>query len=154
MNWVAASLLVIVLWGVVGLFQKVGANHSSSDSLFLWTTAGYLLLIPFLLPYSQLLTLDRRSILVGVAAGLTNGIGAWCLYAALEKGASASVAVPLTALNPTITIALAVGFLHERLTAVQIVGVIAALAAGAMLSYEPSPSSELNTDPTEPIIHQ
>ena len=153
MNWLIASVLVIVLWGVVGLFQKLGANHSSSDSLFLWTTAGYVLLLPFLLPYSQILALHARAIAVGLLGGLTNGLGAWCLYAALEKGASASVAVPLTALNPIITIALAVAFLRERLTLIQIAGVIAALAAGAMLSYEPSPSSQQKTDSSEPIVY-
>jgi uncharacterized membrane protein len=152
MNWLVASLLVIAFWGVVGLFQKVGANHSSSNSLFLWTTVGYLLLIPFLLPYSHLLTLDARSLTVGLLGGLTNGLGAWCLYTALEKGAAASVAVPLTALNPIITIALAVAFLHERLTATQIIGVIAALAAGGMLSYEPAPRT-LPVDSIQPTVH-
>ncbi len=151
MNWLIASLLVIVFWGVVGLFQKLGANHSSSDSLFIWTTVGYLILIPFLLPHSHVLALNAPAITVGLLGGLTNGLGAWCLYAALEKGASASVAVPLTALNPIITIALAVTFLHERLTPIQMVGAITALAAGAMLSYEAAP--QLKADSGDPIVY-
>ena len=136
MSWIIASSFVIVLWGVVGLLQKMGSNRSSSDSLLWWTTVGYFLILPALLIHSQIWALSNRSVLLGLVSGLTNGLGAWSLYAALEKGASASVAVPLTALNPLVTVVLAVSFLHERLTGTQIAGVITALAAAVMLSYE------------------
>jgi uncharacterized membrane protein len=76
------------------------------------------------------------TILIGALGGFTNGLGAWYLFASLEAGAKASVAVPLTALNPLLTIMLALGFLGERLTLVQWAGVAAALIAGAMISYE------------------
>ncbi len=136
MNWVAASIIVIVLWGVVGLFQKMGANHSSANSLLVWTTAGYIVLLPFLYSYSHLLALPGRSILLGLITGLTNALGAWCLYAAMEKGAAASVVVPLTALNPLLTVILAVLFLGERLTLIQIAGIVLAVIAAVLLSCE------------------
>jgi bacterial/archaeal transporter family protein len=139
MSWISASLIVIVLWGVVGLLQKMGSSESSSDSLLYWTCVGYVLLVPALLMHSHLFELSVRSILLGLAAGLTNGLGAWALYAALEKGAAASVAVPLTALNPLVTLILALFFLGERLTLLQTVGVVAALGAAVMLSYEREP---------------
>ncbi len=140
MSWISASLIVIVLWGVVGLLQKMGSSQSSSDSLLYWTCVGYVLLVPALLMHSHLFELSVRSILLGLAAGLTNGLGAWALYAALEKGAAASVAVPLTALNPLVTLILALLFLGERLTLLQTVGVVAALGAAVMLSYETEPA--------------
>ena len=86
---------------------------------------------------SRLWTLPPRSIVVGVVCGLTNALGAWALYTALERGARASIAVPLTALNPLVTLVLALVLLGERLTAVQTSGVILAIAAGVLLSYEP-----------------
>ncbi len=139
MSWLTASLLVVLLWGIVGLLQKVGANHSTADSLLIWTTAGYAVLLPLLAPQSNLLTLTGHTIAIGLIAGFTNALGAWCLYAAMEKGAIASVAVPLTALNPLLTVVLAQVFLHERLTPAQMAGITLALAAGVLLSYERNP---------------
>jgi transporter family protein len=130
------SLLVIVLWGIVGLFQKLGTNRVSADSLLIWLMAGYVLLLPWLLATTSLSTLRGRDILIGTLAGITNGLGAWFLFASLESGAKASVAVPLTALNPLLTILLAMVFLAERLTPLQWVGIALAIIAGAMISYE------------------
>jgi uncharacterized membrane protein len=134
--WVFWSSIVIVLWGVVGLFQKLGSNRISSQSLLIWLTAGYLLLMPWLLWTTRLDGLSRRDVLIGVLGGLTNGLGAWFLFRSLEAGAKASVAVPLTALNPLVTIALAVTVLAERLSPVQWGGVLLAIVAGMMISYE------------------
>lgn len=134
--WVFWSSIVIVLWGVVGVFQKLGSNRISSQSLLIWLTAGYLLLMPWLLWTTRLDGLSRRDVLIGVLGGLTNGLGAWFLFRSLEAGAKASVAVPLTALNPLVTIALAVTVLAERLSPVQWGGVLLAIVAGMMISYE------------------
>ena len=136
MTWLAASMITVLLWGIVGLLQKMGSNHGTSNSLFVWTTVGYALLLPFLFFDSRLLSLPTRSIVVGVVCGITNALGAWALYTALERGARASVAVPLTALNPLVTLILALIILGERLTAMQTAGVVLALVAGVLLSYE------------------
>jgi len=85
--------------------------------------------------------LTLRDAIIGTLAGITNGLGAWFLFASLENGAKASVAIPLTALNPLLTILLAMIFLSERLTALQWVGIIIAIIAGAMISYETSETS-------------
>jgi len=136
MPWLWPSLITILMWGVVGLFQKIGSNHSTSNSLFLWTTAGYIVILPFLFFDSHLLSLPTRSIGIGVVCGFTNCLGAWSLYTALERGARASVAVPLTALNPLVTLVLALIILGERLSAMQSAGVVLAIVAGVLLSYE------------------
>jgi transporter family protein len=134
--WILYSCVVIVFWGVVGLFQKLGTNRVSAHTLVVWLTVGYILLVPMLLARAGVSGLGRMTILIGALGGFTNGLGAWYLFASLEAGAKASVAVPLTALNPLLTIMLALGFLGERLTLVQWAGVAAALIAGAMISYE------------------
>jgi transporter family protein len=134
--WIFYSVIVILLWGVVGLFQKLGTNRISARSLLVWLTVGYFVLVPMLLRGADLRALKWQTIFVGVLGGFTNGLGAWYLLASLESGANASIAVPLTALNPLVTILLALCFLHERLTPLQWFGVAAALAAGVMISYE------------------
>ena len=134
--WIYYSLLVIVLWGVVGLFQKLGVNRISSKSLVIWMTAGYLLLVPVLWATTSMRALTPRDILIGVRAGFINGLGAWYLFASLEAGAKASIAVPLTALYPLVTVVLAMVILAERLTPLQWAGVSTAIIAGVMISYE------------------
>lgn len=134
--WIFYSCLVIVLWGIVGLFQKLATNRVGANSLMVWLSIGYVLLVPILLLHGGMSGLNWRTVVVGVLAGLTNGLGAWYLFASLEAGAKASIAVPLTALNPLLTVILALAFLGERLTLIQWGGITAAIIAGVMISYE------------------
>src|SRR3989449_7946205 len=134
--WMFYSLLVIVLWGIVGLFQKLGTNRVSADSWLIWLMLGYVLFFLWLLATTSLWTLRGHDMFIGTLAGITKGLGAWFLFASLESGAKASVAVPLTALNPLLTILLAMIFLSERLTGLQWFGILLVIVAGAMISYE------------------
>src|ERR1700694_3463287 len=129
----------IVLWGVNGLFMKLGTNRVSARSMVILVTPGVFILSSFLWKGTTLSGLSAAVIFVGLIAGTVNGLGNWAVFACLEKGAKASVAIPLTALYPLCTVALATAFLKERPTALQWLGIALAVAAGAMLSYEPPP---------------
>lgn len=135
-NWLQLALLAAALWGVVGLLQKLGSNRINASSLLIWVTVGYVLAVPLFWRGAGLDTLSPKAIWLGVLAGSVNGIGTWFLFTAFERGAKASVAVPLTALYPLITVALAYIFLSERLDGLQWLGVFLAVCAGGMLSYE------------------
>jgi len=138
-HWMVYASVAIVLWGVNGLFMKLGTNRVSARSMVIWVTVGFVVLLPFLWTTTTLSDLSTRVIFVGLIAGAVNGLGNWAVFACLEKGAKASVAIPLTALYPLCTVALATVFLKERPTALQWIGIALAVAAGAMLSYEPAP---------------
>jgi transporter family protein len=138
-HWVVYASVAIVLWGVNGLFMKLGTNRVSARSMVIWVTAGFVALLPFLWTTTTLSGLSATMIFVGLIAGTVNGLGNWAVFACLEKGAKASVAIPLTALYPLCTVALATAFLKERPTALQWIGIALAVAGGAMLSYEPAP---------------
>jgi uncharacterized membrane protein len=131
--------IAIAMWGLNGLFMKLGTNCASARSMVIWVTVGFMLLLPFLWIEAGLTGLNPRVILVGLLGGAVNGLGNWAVFACLEKGAKASVAIPLTALYPLCTIALATVFLHERPSVLQWLGIGLALAGGAMLSYETVP---------------
>ncbi len=135
-EWMHFSLLAIVLWGTVGLLQKLGTNRVSAPSLLVWVTVGFVVLLPLFMREPNLWAMSKRGVFIGILAGVLNGMGAWFLFASLEKGAKASVAVPLTALYPLVTVLLATFFLAETLTGLQWVAVLLALLSGAMLSYE------------------
>src|ERR1700693_693099 len=118
--------------------MKLGTNRVSARSMVIWVTAGFVALLPFLWTTTTLSDLSTRMIFVGLIAGTVNGLGNWAVFACLEKGAKASVAIPLTALYPLCTIVLATAFLRERPTSLQWIGIALAVAGGAMLSYEPA----------------
>jgi transporter family protein len=137
----------IVMWGVCGLFMKLGTNCISARSMVIWVTAGFVSMLPFLWRSNSLSGLSVMVILVGMSAGLVNGLGNWAVFASLEKGAKASVAIPLTALYPLFTVMLATIFLKERPTSLQWLGIALALTGGAMLSYEPAAPESGAKDP-------
>jgi transporter family protein len=139
-SWLAPALIATVLWGLVGILQKLGSNRVGASSLLVWVSVGYVAAIPILLWAGGFSSLSGRAWVLGAAAGFINGLGAWFLFAALERGAKASVAIPLTALYPVFTVLLAFLFLSERLTTREWIGVVLALGVGVMLSYERSPS--------------
>lgn len=134
--WLPYSLVALALWGVVGLLQKLGTNRVSAHSLFVWLTIGFGLLLPWFAAGSRLALMTASDLGFGLLVGLTNALGSWFLFVALEKGAKASVAIPLTALYPLITALLAVALLGERLAGRQWVGLALAIVAGVLLSYE------------------
>ena len=137
-SWLIPALIATVLWGVVGILQKLGSNRVNAVSLLVWVTVGYVISLPLMAGGLHLAALRPRMLLIGVLAGAANGLGTWALFESLELGAKASVAIPLTALYPLITAVLAVGFLAERLTALESLGIVLAIAGGALLSYEKS----------------
>ena len=135
-SWVLYACAATLCWGVVGLLQKLGTNRVSARSLLIWLIVGFAALLPALWRDGSLTNLSWRVLLIGLLGGVVNGLGSWALFEALERGAKASVAVPLTALYPLITIVLARIFLAEALTFRQWIGIALAVAGGAMLSYE------------------
>jgi bacterial/archaeal transporter family protein len=135
-TWVFYACVATLCWGVVGLLQKLGTNRISSRSLLVWLVVGFAAMLPLLWRDGALTGLSWRVSLVGLLGGAANGLGSWALFEALERGAKASVAVPLTALYPLVTIVLARIFLAETLSFRQWVGIALAVAGGVMLSYE------------------
>ena len=146
-HWIVYASFAIVLWGVNGLFMKLGTNQVSARSMVIWVTVGFVVLLPFLWTSTTLAGLSGRVIFVGLIAGTVNGLGNWAVFACLEKGAKASVAIPLTALYPLCTVFLATAFLKERPSPLQWLGIALAVAGGALLSYEPAPA----TVPEDPL---
>ena len=127
--------------------MKLGTNCVSARSMVIWVTAGFLIFLPFVWWFTSLSGLSATIITVGLLGGLVNGLGNWAVFASLERGAKASVAVPLTALYPLFTVILATVFLKERPSLLQWLGIALAVAGGAMLSYEPPVALEKEQTP-------
>jgi len=135
-GWILPAIAALVLWGIVGILQKLGSNRLGANALLLWVTIGYIVMLPAVLWRSGSWDVASDAWPLGVLAGTVNGLGTWLLFRSLEHGAKASVAVPLTALYPVVTVVLAFVFLAERLSLREWLGVALAVCGGALLSYE------------------
>ena len=134
-GWLFYALLTIVLWGVWGLLSKLivdGTSPYTSQVLF---TFG--LIPPFLLVLASRRRFEGRhrgrGVSYAVLTGLLGGWGNVAFYMALEKG-KASVVVPLTSLQPLVTVLVAALVLKERITPRQGLGLALALVAIYLLS--------------------
>ena len=135
--WLIYSLLALFCWGIVGLTQKLTTNRISADGAIIWCTIGSWMLLPWFYSRAQFSKVASLYILTGILAGFTARLGEWFLFACMRSGAKASVAVPLTSTYPCLTLLLAIVFLAERPTPVQWTGIVLALVAAALMSYEP-----------------
>lgn len=140
MSWQACVSVCILTLGIVGYLQRVSATLLNPSALLFWVTVAFVVgafaLFAYLPPQRPVLT--PTVLLLGLLSGATNAAGTWCLFRALDRGAPASIAVPLTALYPLITTLLAMVLLGESLSVRQSVGAFCAIVGGALLSYERS----------------
>ena len=141
--WMFYAILVLVVWGVLGIFQKLATNYISAESTMILLIVGFLLFQPFVLPDVPLSSYSTRAIVYGLLSGLFSNMGAWGLFEAMKSGGKASIIAPFCALYPLPVVLLAPLVLHESVTLLQAIGVVCALTAVVLLSQEsPAPSSQ------------
>jgi uncharacterized membrane protein len=132
--WVLFAIVVLIAWGVVGIFQKLATNYISAESTLFWMIVGFVLFVPWIYPGKALFGYSTRGLIYGLLSGFLSNLGAWGLYAAMRSGGKASIVAPLVSLYPVIVVALAPLVLHESLTLTQAAGVACALVSVALLS--------------------
>lgn len=132
--WFWYAMVVLIMWGIVGLLQKLSTNYISAESSLIWLVVGFSLLQPWLYPGKSLFAYSTRSVVWALLSGLLNALGAWALFAAMRGGGKASIVVPFTSLYPVVVAVAAPVLLNESLTMLQVMGVLCALVAAALLS--------------------
>ena|SRR5579863_7294116 len=132
--WLWPAAVVLVTWGIVGLFQKVSTNYLSAEEALIWLVVGFFLLDPLLYQKESLAQISTRGIVWTLISAVLNALGAWALLAAMKQGGKASIVVPLTALYPMMMVFLGPLVLHEFITRAQGAGVTCALVAVVLLS--------------------
>lgn len=139
--WLGFAALALLFWGITGVTQKLATNSISSERSFLWFCWAMVALSAAVLivarPHAGLGT---TVLLSAIAGGALNGLGAWTSFRALESGGKASIVISLISLYPLLTVALAVLFLAERLTRMQLAGALLAVLAAILLSLEAPPT--------------
>jgi bacterial/archaeal transporter family protein len=137
--WLLFTVIALVFWGITGVTQKLSTNRISSELSFLWF-AYAMIAISIVLAFTAPMHWKVRPLIfaLAVAGGLLNGLGALTSFTALESGGKASIVISLISLYPLLSVGFAVTFLHEKLNALQALGIAIAVAAAILLSLEPS----------------
>lgn len=136
-RWLTYALITTLFWGVWGAFIEIPerAGFPATLGYSVWA----LMMIPCALVALALarwqLETDRRSILLGLAVGLTGAGGQIILFQALRSG-PAYIVFPLVSLYPVLTILLSVTILRERATPRGWAGIAVALPAIVLLSWQ------------------
>jgi bacterial/archaeal transporter family protein len=138
-TWLIFVMIVLVSWGVLGIFQKLSSNYISAESMLIWLIVGFLLFQPFVYPSKPLSIYSTKHIWYGLLSGLLSNVGAWGLFEAMKCGGKASIVSPFCALYPLPVVFLAPFVFHEKVTLIQAIGVACALIAVVLLSREAEP---------------
>lgn len=137
-EWFLFSLAAIVCWGIFSAAQKVTTNHISAE----WSYAAFIMTsvmitIGFLLSGKIHFNLTPKTITLGALAGMLNGLGVLASFAAYRSEGKASAVTTIAGtLQPVFTIILAVAFLKESLSLMELLGIALAICGALMLSYE------------------
>lgn len=138
-SWIGFVIVHVIFIGVWGALIEIPEKHGFPATL------GYVVWALTMIPASVMgliimkgkLEYDRRSIFLGGMVGMLGAAGQLVLFFTL-KIAPAYLVFPLLSLTPVVTILLAVAFLKEKTGRLGWLGILTAIVAVLMLSYQPS----------------
>ena len=147
-RWLLLATIVPVLWGVWGSLLEIPekwANPTFPSTLgyTVWSFTMVLVGLVALRNLRWKLELDGRSILYGLAVGLSGAAGQLLLFWALTQG-PAYIIFPIICLSPVVTIILSATLLKERTHTLATLGIILSLFAIFFLSLQESENSPVH----------
>ena len=136
--WMLYSLGAMFCWGVFSATQKVSTNHVSAEMSYLaWCAAFIPIAIWIVATKSLNWNMSAPMVWSGLAAGMLNGFGVIAAFAAYRYEGKAAIVTPLAAaVQPLVTIVLALIFLGERFGLLEACGIGLAIVAAIALSKE------------------
>jgi drug/metabolite transporter (DMT)-like permease len=139
--WLLFALITTLSWGVWGAFIEIPekAGFPATLGYAVWSLTMIPCAVFALYRIHWKLEYDLRSILLGSTVGILGAAGQLILFQALRMG-PAYIVFPIISLFPVVTILLSLVFLKEKANLRQWAGIILALIAILLLSYQP-PSS-------------
>ncbi len=137
-TWFLFSLAAIFCWGVFSAAQKVTTNFISAEWSYLaFVFTSLLISAGFLIAGKMQFNLLSKTISLGALAGMVNGLGVLASFAAYRaEGKAAAVTTIAGALQPVFTVVLALLFLKEDISKIELLGIILAIGGALMLSFE------------------
>jgi drug/metabolite transporter (DMT)-like permease len=140
--WLIYAMVTTAFWGIWGalieLPEKAGFPATLGYAVWALTMIPPALVALKIIGWK--LELDKKSIILGCIIGLTGAGGQLILFQALRTG-PAYLVFPFISLSPVVTIILSYFFLKERASKKGWVGIVLALAAIILISYQPTGNS-------------
>jgi drug/metabolite transporter (DMT)-like permease len=140
--WLFYAIVTTVFWGVWGAFIEVPEKKGFPATLgyVVWSLTMVPCAVVALALVGWQLEHDLRSMLLGGAAGLLGAAGQLVLFDTLRRG-PAYLVFPVVALSPVVSVVLSVLLLGETASPRAWVGIVLALVALPLLSYQPRSGS-------------
>jgi transporter family protein len=133
MGWLFYSLTTVALFALWSLLGKVALRTATPvQTTILYGIAATLVAFAAIGLGQRTASWSPGALWVGVLSAACGALGLLTFYLALDRG-SASLAVPVIGFYPVVVAVLAVIFLGERLSAVQVLGVVLAVAGVALI---------------------
>lgn len=136
-KWLVYAIGAALCWGAWGVLAKLNSETTSPYVTHLLFTVGMLATLPFAIRRSRVRALNAKGIFWGVLAGVLATVGNLAVYFAFGQGGRAAIVIAVSSLYPLVTVALALGFLGERLWWPQVLGIGLAVPAFVLLSGQP-----------------
>jgi drug/metabolite transporter (DMT)-like permease len=136
--WLIYAIITTTFWGVWGALIEMPekAGFPATLGYTVWALTMIVPAIVALLVIKWKLDYDLRSVILGCLIGFTGAGGQLILFHALRTG-PAYLVFPFISLSPVVTILLSVIFLKERASSRGWIGIILAMVALPLLSYQP-----------------
>ena len=134
MNWISASIISLLSFGLWGFYTKLTVSYIDSRSALVYQTLGVMIigLVTLGLVGFKPAT-EVKGINYAICTGLFYGIGCLFYFIAASKGKITTV-VTMTALYPVITIILSYLILKETISVKQFFGIALALVSIYLMS--------------------
>jgi bacterial/archaeal transporter family protein len=134
--WLALCLVVVIAWGVLGLFEKLATDHLPPAAALVWVALGFMLLQGVAFPHA-FWRYPTPSLMLALANGVLCAFGFLALLSAMRHGGKVSIVEPLSALYPVLVACLAPHLFGEQPTLRRSLGVACAFAAVLFLTANP-----------------
>ena len=144
-TWLLFSLVALFFWGVFSAAQKVTTNFISAEWAYVAFIVSSVSISFIFIGLDKInFNFSQKTLLLGSLAGMLNGLGVLCSFAAYKAEGKASQVTTLAgALQPVFTIVLAIAFLSEKFGSIELVGILLAIFAALLLSYEKKNSQDI-----------
>jgi len=141
-HWLFYTLLAMLFWGVWGALSELPekAGFPATLGYCIWALT---MLVPALISFKMInwkLETHKKAIVHGLLIGFLGSAGQLILFQALKQG-PAFLVFPIVSLSPLVTIFLSTILLKEKVKGKSWVGIIIAMVAIPLLSYQPPENS-------------
>ena len=136
--WLVYALITTLFWGVWGALTEV-SEKSGFPGTMIYIVWAFTMIIPAIIGLKIInwkIETDLKSIFLGSIIGLLGAGGQLALFTGAIVNGPAYLIFPIISLSPVITILLSVFILKEKATRIGWAGIILAVTAIPLLSYQ------------------